>query len=345
MKIAMLNFDLMKVGGVVTFERQVYDMFKDGGHMPTIFYTGGKNKASRELNRDGYFTVGYKKKDWKKMKQHIERFDIILIPQAFCKEGGPEHLYPLKGKKVFIVIHDPAEDKLKDRALLKILLKRSADFGIDLRAIFIRPAPKLYYEKTYGLEKTIFIKHPYKRRCIKREEKQNLIISTSRIDFDKHIELIVENMGKFNGELRLYSSWINAIYEYHILRAKYNWNREHYCGGFEFHDMENIYKYAKVMIDMSHISNDGGGTQYTFLEAMDYGLAIVGNEKWNTKNGEMKPNKHYIIANGENLAEKVNELLENDTLRKSLVEGGNELLKMHHFTKILPEYINFFEKI
>jgi hypothetical protein len=344
MKVALLNFDLMQVGGVVTFERQVYDMFKDGGHTPTIFYTGGVNKASRELKRDGYLTVNYKKSDWKKMQLHLERFDVIMIPQAFCKNGTPEYLYPLKGKKVFIVIHDPAEDKLKDRALLKLLLNNYEKMGIDLRAIFIRPAPKVYYEQNYGLKKTIFIKHPYKARCVEREEKKDLIISTARIDFDKHIEFIVSNLDKFAGEVRIYSSWINRVYEWHILDGKYNWKRRCYRGGFNFHEMPKLYGQAKVMIDMSHIADDGGGTQYTFLEAMDYGVAIVGNEKWNTKNGEMKPNKHYLLANEENLAERVNALLFDEKLRQSLVQGGYELLKLHHYTQILPEYIKFFEE-
>lgn len=344
MKIALLNFDLMEVGGVVTFERQVYDMFKDGGHTPTIFYTGGVNKASRELRKDGYITVSYKKKDCKKMKTHLEKFDVILIPQAFCKNGSPEHLYPLKGKRVFIVIHDPAEDKLKDRALLKLLLLNYEKLGIDLRAIFIRPAPKHYYETNYNLGKTIFIKHPYKKRCNEIQKKKDIIISTSRIDFDKHIEYIVANLDKFQGSVKIYSGWVNRVYEWHILDGKYNWKRRNYCGGFKFEDMPRIYRDAKIMIDMSHIANDGGGTQYTFLEAMDYGVAIVGNEKWNTKNGEMKPNQHYIIANEENLADKVNELLNDEVKRQALVQNGYELMRLHHYTKILPDYIKFFKE-
>jgi len=344
MKIALLNFELMKVGGVVTFQRQIYDMFKDGGHIPIIFYTGGKNKASNELNKDGYFTVNYQKKDWVKMKRSLEAFDVILIPQAFCKKGSPEYLYPLKGKKVFIVIHDPAEDKLKDRALLKLILNNYKKLKIDLRAIFIRPAPKKYYEDNYKLEKTIFIKHPYKRRCKLQEKKEDLIISTTRIDFDKHIEYIVANMDRFEGRLEIYSSWINRVYEWHILDGRYNWKRRCYCGGFDFHEMEKIYSRAKVMIDMSHIADDGGGTQYTFLEAMDYGVAIVGNEKWNTKYGEMRPDKNYLLANEGNLADKANELLKSNIKRKELVQNGYELLKIHNYTQILPEYIDFLTK-
>ena len=34
------------------------------------------------------------------------------------------------------------------------------------------------------------------------------------------------------------------------------------------------------MIDLSAIHNDGGGSQYTFLEAIYQGAALVLNEKW-----------------------------------------------------------------
>ncbi|HBI50230.1 MAG TPA: hypothetical protein DDY21_00050 [Candidatus Moranbacteria bacterium] len=43
-------------------------------------------------------------------------------------------------------------------------------------------------------------------------------------------------------------------------------------------------------------------------------------------------------------AEKVNELLDDEIKRQQIVQNGYDLLKLHHYTQILPEYIKFLNK-
>ena len=47
-----------------------------------------------------------------------------------------------------------------------------------------------------------------------------------------------------------------------------------------FDATSKILKKAKFMIDLSFLPNDGGGTQYTFLDAIFQNCAIILNRQW-----------------------------------------------------------------
>ena len=57
---------------------------------------------------------------------------------------------------------------------------------------------------------------------------------------------------------------------------------KYYQGMFEksFSAISNILSKSKFMVDLSQLPNDGGGTQYTFLEAIYNNSAIILNRKW-----------------------------------------------------------------
>lgn len=80
------------------------------------------------------------------------------------------------------------------------------------------------------------------------------------------------------------------------------------------------------------------------VEAMDYKVAIVGNERWDIPGAEMIPERHYVLANEDNLADKVNELLENDKKREEIVRNCGEILENHDADKIYEEYKEFMLK-
>ena len=347
MKIALFNFQLMEFGGFVTYQREIYKMFRNGGHQVEIAYYGAESKAVKALRRDGYKALSFKKDNVSELEAYLNGVDIIFIPYVYKSKVENKFdfldlMIPFQGKKVFLTIHDPAEDI--DGGILRSIIKKADYLGIDLNYIFIRPKVKEYYEQKYGLKKTIYIKHPYTRKAdAKKEwEKKDIVISTSRIDFDKHLEYLVAKMGEVKGKVEIYSGWINSRYEYSILNEKYGWNRKGYMGGFRYEDMLKIYSRAKVMVDMSRIANDGGGTQYTFLEAMDFGTVLVGNELWDIKGGEMEVGRHYLTANKENIADRINYLLENETERRKLVDNCKEILEAHDSKKIINEYLEYF---
>ena len=68
---------------------------------------------------------------------------------------------------------------------------------------------------------------------------------------------------------------------HYILRTQNLDFYRHYYGQFEksFGKLSEILSRAKFVVDLSGLKNDGGGTQYTFLEAIHNGYAIIVHRK------------------------------------------------------------------
>jgi hypothetical protein len=102
-----------------------------------------------------------------------------------------------------------------------------------------------------------------------------------------------------------------------------------YKGPFEksFQDLSAILEDAKYVVDMSVIKHDGGGSQYTFLEAMYERCALVINKKWveGSKTDFVEKENCYVVGDEEELAS----LLNKDPNTSRVVKGGLKLLEPH----------------
>ena len=58
--------------------------------------------------------------------------------------------------------------------------------------------------------------------------------------------------------------------------------RKYYCGKFDrsFTSLSNILAGVKLVVDLSLVRHDGGGTQYTFLEAIHNNCALILHRRW-----------------------------------------------------------------
>ena len=83
---------------------------------------------------------------------------------------------------------------------------------------------------------------------------------------------------------------------------------------------------AKFVVDLSTIRDDGGGTQYTFLEAIEHGCALVLNKKWITKHSVFKPGVNCFSISNEN---ELQDLLNNDPDTQDITKKAFSLLKNH----------------
>ena len=171
-----------------------------------------------------------------------------------------------------IVIHDPTE--LKEPVLKEI--KRFNVFTI-------RKTVNILLKEKYNINNT-FIHHPFYKFYKDKipYEKKSKALSISRIDFDKNIDMIIDAndiLGEEEINVEIYGSIMN-IYEFHKMRPT-NF-RKYYKGRFpkEFNALINLLEPCKFLIDMSAIQNDGGGSQYTFLEAIHMDCALILNKKW-----------------------------------------------------------------
>ena len=217
-----------------------------------------------------------------------------------------------------IVIHDPTEVSGKGK---EPVLKALARFKV----ITIRESVKKFLKDQFGI-KSKFIIHPFYEYPFTKTKDPGGAVSISRIDFDKHTDIILKANKSLKDPVDIYGA-INRQYVFFKLNDL--GFKKYYKGPFEksFEDLDDILADAKFVVDMSVIKNDGGGSQYTFLEAMYQGCALVINAKWVTgSKTEFEDGKNCFVVEGE---EDLVALLNKDPSTARVVRGGKELLKPH----------------
>ena len=201
-----------------------------------------------------------------------------------------------------IVIHDPTE--VKPNASNN-LIKHLYRFNI----ITIRETVQQFLKEKYKLD-SIYKYHPFYEYPITKTDKNNNITSISRIDYDKNTEILIKanRLLKHNNlsVIDIYGKK-NDMYVYRKLKdidpMKENDENSNYKGTFkkDFKTLDNILKKYSYVIDLSSINNDGGGSQYTFLEAIYNNCVLILNYKWiKNVNTPFKHNFNCIIVNNEN---------------------------------------------
>ncbi len=165
-----------------------------------------------------------------------------------------------------IVIHDPTECKPQ-------VLEHLHHYKV----ITIRKEVSKLLEG--HLIDNTFLPHPYIMFDEDKECKKTGAISLSRIDFDKNIDIILKANEQLKEPVEIYG-FPNDLYVYHKLRHL-NYDK-YYKGRFPKDEQAliDLLKYKKYVVDMSSIHKDGGGSQYTFLEAINSGCCLVLNKKW-----------------------------------------------------------------
>ena len=227
-------------------------------------------------------------------------------------------------KSTKLVIHDPTEVKGKSTQPVIESLKR-------FKIITIRRTVKKYLKEKFNINST-FKLHPFYEYTL-TNQKKNDIISISRIDFDKHTELIIMANNKLKDmghkTVVIYGAK-NDLYVYHLLENKLELNLDEFYGGTfkkDFKDLDRILGKAKYVVDLSSIHNDGGGSQYTFLEAIYQGGALVLNKKWVENKNSIFKDKYncFVVENEDELAD----LIVKSPSTGKIVKNAAKLLEPH----------------
>jgi hypothetical protein len=217
-------------------------------------------------------------------KQAIKHFNNAIILAV-----DKAHYSLLESfKNSIIIIHDPTE-----------LSEEVMKFAKNNRVITIRETVHLLLNKM-GIENT-FLKHPfYKYPKYTLDKKYNR--SLSRVDFDKNTDLICKanNLG---ADIQIYG-YKNHIYYFHKLKQL---DFDKYYKGYyskNLDDISKLYAETKFLVDMSTIKKDGGGTQYTFLEAEYHNCSLILHSDWtNVKNSVYTHGVNcYAVKNEQELA-------------------------------------------
>jgi len=269
---------------------------------------------------------GYNVKYRNISKEELKNLNNILITAI------DKHYYPILEflpKNVSIVIHDPTEVKTSTKnpnPLLKYLPK--------MNIITIRESVKNYLLENHHLKST-FVKHPFFEYSIPREliKKSNFAVSISRIDFDKNIEIILEAnqlIKDSNRRVVLFGAE-NRLYTYHKLKPL--GFKKYYKGKFNktlpasIQGNNNLLNGVRFVVDLSVIKNDGGGTQYTFLEAIHQNCCLILHKKWINQKGSIFRDKYncLVIETPEELAS----ILSRNINTKSIIQNAKKILKSH----------------
>jgi len=218
----------------------------------------------------------------------------------------------------FLVIHDPTEVNGKDKEPVLRNLKR-------FKIITIRKSVKTFLKDSFGI-KSRFILHPFYEYPYKKDKHPSRAVSISRVDFDKHTDIILKANKELDKPVDIYGA-INR--QYVFFKLKELGFTKYYKGGFEksFEELGKILQDAKYVVDMSVIKFDGGGSQYTFLEAIYERCALVINRKWveNFDTDFVHGKNCYVVGDEEELVS----LLNKDSNTSRIVSAAQALLEPH----------------
>lgn len=163
-----------------------------------------------------------------------------------------------------IVIHDPTE-----------LSEPVIEFARSNRVITIRKTVSDLLN-SMGITNQ-FLKHPF-YRYDKIDLPKMYNRALSRVDFDKNTNIICK-ANQLGADIEIHG-YRNHIYYFHELK-ELDFDK-YYKGAYskKLSDISALYAGTKYLVDLSTIKKDGGGTQYTFLEAEHHDCSLILHKDW-----------------------------------------------------------------
>ena len=269
--------------------------------------------------------------------QNLSLTDILLLPNLVITAVDKHYwnLLQFFPKNTELVIHDPTECKpSKDGNPLIQETDHGSHLLKDFKVITIRDAVQKYLQDNYKIQ-SVFKRHPFYDYKLSDSVGWGYPhVSVARIDFDKNTDILLKAnslLGEGISPIYLFGAE-NRIYVHHKLKPL---NIDEFWKGKFPKTLEpslgnkSILKDAKYMIDMSTIKGDGGGTQYTFLEAIHNECVLILNNEWITKGNLFISGVNCIgVSDESELSSFLNKgLSSNNWLR--ILKNSKEILEDH----------------
>lgn len=308
-------------GGWVTFTSHLARCLQDVGVKCNLFKITGKTWPSK---KDFGYGLKYANVDLGRAVQITQSAPTLIVAVAKKFSEQAEYLIS-RGAK--LVVHDPTELKNLPRNLE------------ERRCVVIRQAGLRF------MPGANFIRHPYKRMGPPVEYDRYLAGSTCRIDFDKNTTILLDANRILEKKIAIYG-FENRLYtKFKIMPYYSEWEQSKVAYPRTENAAFDILSRVKFAVDMSLIKGDGGGTQYSFLEAWDAGAVPVIHRDWVRQNDDMKPGVNCIVAyDGKSLASVLNgydTIVSGETMRRAYVEGGHLQLFQHQASIVGVQYKEF----
>jgi len=261
----------------------------------------------------------------------ILKLDNILITAVDKNFWQYLQFFP---KNTKIVIHDPTECKLsKNGNPLVQSVNNNEPILQNFDIITIRETVQKYLKNTFNYD-SLLINHPFYQYDKSNQGLKYNCVSIARIDFDKNTHILLKaNQKIINKKNHIYLFGAeNRIYVHHKLKELNI--QDYWKGKFPKNlepsfDNKSILKNAKYMIDMSIIKGDGGGTQYTFLEAIYQDCVLILHNDWINQGDLFQSGVNCIgVSNDDELSHIIN----NDIgieLYEVILKNSKKLLNNH----------------
>jgi glycosyltransferase involved in cell wall biosynthesis len=272
-------------------------------------------KAFEKDSGDFGYGIKYYKKSLNFLDNVKDMFIVNLYKNFYL-------LDKLKDKKIIIIIHSPGE-----------LCKENESYIKNWKVIVIRKAIQTFLKNNYDI-KAKFLYHPfytYKKNISTFEEDKKDSVSISRIDYYKNIDIILKANKELDNPVKIYGLKNPEYIASQLSELNFD---NYYHGLFDksFNQVSKILSKAKFMVDLSELPNDGGGTQYTFLEAIYNNSAIILNRKWidtvNRRHSDFKEDYNcYAVSNEQELRELIKNSKHIDTTK--VTENAKKLMFRH----------------
>ena len=176
-------------------------------------------------------------------------------------------------------------------------------------------------------------------------DKTKCAISLSRIDFDKHTEIILDANRLLPHNFKIdIRGFENRIYTKFSLLPKYpEWKQSIAQYPRTLRAAFNLCENYRYLVDMSVIKGDGGGTQYTFLEGIDANAIPILNSSWIIENDIFVSGDNcFIVKDGKELADLVKH--GGGRIESKMLQNAKEILQNHQPDKIGKVYLKVLKK-
>lgn len=263
---------------------------------------------------------------------------LLVAPEAGKNLPESDLLPQLMEMGMRIVVHDPNELKVFDHLQGAALVRRP---------ICIRPTMRQFYGDA------VFIPHPYVR-VFEDGQGADLLerktaCSIARITFVKRTNLILEANEKLPKRLQvqLHGAENRLFTRFKLQKDFPAFKQGGYNLPFEHGVSARAAREYTFAIDFTFFPHDGGGSQYTFMEAWDAGTVNIIHFDWLRYSAfysaEMKHGENCLaVNNADELAALLRTFNTRPVIRRALgkisLEGERLLRAVHDPTTIARTY-------
>jgi len=262
--------------------------------------------------------------------QNVSLEDLLKLPNLLITAIDKHYwsILPHLNPTTRIVIHDPTE--LKTSKSNPNPLVQEQELLKKFKVYTIRETVQKYLLDNFTITSEFKI-HPFYEYGTHIDPYKCHAVTISRIDFDKNTDIILKanllikdpkkKVQIFGAENRLYVHHkLGELNFYNYWKGKFN--RDYPLTYQE----KDILKDTHYVVDMSTIKNDGGGSQYTFLEAIYQGCVLVLHREWITSCSSFKEGVNCLAAES---PEELAKILSEPRDITNLINESRKLLQPH----------------